>query len=124
VGPDRVVQPCGAQGRAIAPFSSGYPVADRAGWPAFLDEVRRRTATCGPTSTRSAASTASRPALRRARPEFMPSRRSSTCTRTRPRPTTSARPLAPTWHPARLDGPRAGHDLGPARAARRARRAL
>ena len=26
---------------AIAPFSSGYPVADRSGWPAFLDEVRR-----------------------------------------------------------------------------------
>ena len=26
---------------AIAPFSSGYPVADRTGWPAFLDEVRR-----------------------------------------------------------------------------------
>jgi UDP:flavonoid glycosyltransferase YjiC (YdhE family) len=25
----------------IAPFSSGYPVADRAGWPAFLDEVQR-----------------------------------------------------------------------------------
>jgi UDP:flavonoid glycosyltransferase YjiC (YdhE family) len=25
----------------IAPFSSGYPVADRSGWPAFLDEVRR-----------------------------------------------------------------------------------
>jgi len=25
----------------IAPFSSGYPAADRAGWPAFLDEVRR-----------------------------------------------------------------------------------
>ncbi len=26
---------------AIAPFSSGYPVADRTGWPAFLEEVRR-----------------------------------------------------------------------------------
>ncbi len=26
---------------AIAPFSSGYPVADRTGWPAFLKEVRR-----------------------------------------------------------------------------------
>jgi MGT family glycosyltransferase len=25
----------------IAPFSSGYPVDDRNGWPAFLDEVRR-----------------------------------------------------------------------------------
>jgi MGT family glycosyltransferase len=25
----------------IAPFSSGYPVDDRSGWPAFLDEVRR-----------------------------------------------------------------------------------
>ncbi len=25
----------------IAPFSSGYPVADVTGWPAFLDEVRR-----------------------------------------------------------------------------------
>ncbi len=25
----------------IAPFSSGYPVADRTQWPAFLDEVRR-----------------------------------------------------------------------------------
>jgi UDP:flavonoid glycosyltransferase YjiC (YdhE family) len=25
----------------IAPFSSGYPVADRAGWPEFLVEVRR-----------------------------------------------------------------------------------
>ncbi len=25
----------------VAPFSSGYPVADRAAWPAFLDEVRR-----------------------------------------------------------------------------------
>ena len=25
---------------AIAPFSSGYPVADRSGWKAFLDEVR------------------------------------------------------------------------------------
>ena len=25
----------------IAPFSSGYPVADRSDWPAFLDEVRR-----------------------------------------------------------------------------------
>jgi UDP:flavonoid glycosyltransferase YjiC (YdhE family) len=26
---------------AIPPFSSGYPVADRAAWPAFLDEVER-----------------------------------------------------------------------------------
>jgi UDP:flavonoid glycosyltransferase YjiC (YdhE family) len=26
---------------AIPPFSSGYPVADRADWPAFLDEVDR-----------------------------------------------------------------------------------
>jgi UDP:flavonoid glycosyltransferase YjiC (YdhE family) len=26
---------------AIPPFSSGYPVADRSGWPAFLDEVER-----------------------------------------------------------------------------------
>ena len=26
---------------AIAPFSSGYPVADRTGWPTFLEEVRR-----------------------------------------------------------------------------------
>jgi UDP:flavonoid glycosyltransferase YjiC (YdhE family) len=26
---------------AIAPFSSGYPVADRSGWAEFLDEVRR-----------------------------------------------------------------------------------
>ncbi len=26
---------------AIAPFSSGYPAADRRDWPAFLDEVRR-----------------------------------------------------------------------------------
>jgi UDP:flavonoid glycosyltransferase YjiC (YdhE family) len=26
--------------RLIAPFSSGYPVADRSGWAAFLDEVR------------------------------------------------------------------------------------
>ncbi len=26
---------------AIAPFSSGYPVADRHAWPAFLEEVRR-----------------------------------------------------------------------------------
>jgi MGT family glycosyltransferase len=26
---------------AIAPFSSGYPVADRRDWPAFLEEVRR-----------------------------------------------------------------------------------
>lgn len=25
----------------IAPFSSGYPVADRSGWPAFLEEVDR-----------------------------------------------------------------------------------
>ena len=25
----------------IAPFSSGYPVADRSAWPEFLDEVRR-----------------------------------------------------------------------------------
>jgi UDP:flavonoid glycosyltransferase YjiC (YdhE family) len=25
----------------VAPFSSGYPVADRSGWPAFLEEVRR-----------------------------------------------------------------------------------
>ena len=25
----------------IAPFSSGYPVADRSAWPAFLEEVRR-----------------------------------------------------------------------------------
>ncbi len=25
----------------VAPFSSGYPVADRAGWPAFLEEVGR-----------------------------------------------------------------------------------
>jgi MGT family glycosyltransferase len=25
----------------IAPFSSGYPVADQSAWPAFLDEVRR-----------------------------------------------------------------------------------
>src|SRR6266545_3548276 len=26
---------------AVPPFSSGYPVADRSGWPAFLDEVDR-----------------------------------------------------------------------------------
>jgi len=26
---------------AIAPFSSGYPVADRSAWPAFLEEVER-----------------------------------------------------------------------------------
>ena len=26
---------------AVAPFSSGYPVADRSAWPAFLEEVRR-----------------------------------------------------------------------------------
>jgi UDP:flavonoid glycosyltransferase YjiC (YdhE family) len=26
---------------SVPPFSSGYPVADRSGWPAFLDEVRR-----------------------------------------------------------------------------------
>jgi UDP:flavonoid glycosyltransferase YjiC (YdhE family) len=26
---------------AIAPFSSGYPTADRSGWPAFLEEVER-----------------------------------------------------------------------------------
>jgi MGT family glycosyltransferase len=26
---------------SVAPFSSGYPVADRRGWAAFLDEVRR-----------------------------------------------------------------------------------
>ena len=26
---------------AVPPFSSGYPVADRSAWPAFLDEVRR-----------------------------------------------------------------------------------
>ena len=26
---------------AVAPFSSGYAAADRGGWPAFLDEVRR-----------------------------------------------------------------------------------
>ena len=26
---------------AVAPFSSGYPAADRSGWPAFLEEVRR-----------------------------------------------------------------------------------
>ena len=26
---------------AIAPFSSGYPAADRSDWPAFLEEVRR-----------------------------------------------------------------------------------
>jgi MGT family glycosyltransferase len=26
---------------AVAPFSSGYPVADRSAWPAFLAEVRR-----------------------------------------------------------------------------------
>ena len=25
----------------VAPFSSGYPVADRSGWPAFLEEVER-----------------------------------------------------------------------------------
>jgi UDP:flavonoid glycosyltransferase YjiC (YdhE family) len=25
----------------VAPFSSGYPVADQAAWPAFLEEVRR-----------------------------------------------------------------------------------
>ena len=25
----------------VAPFSSGYPVADRSAWPAFLEEVRR-----------------------------------------------------------------------------------
>ena len=26
---------------AVAPFSSGYPAADRTGWPRFLEEVRR-----------------------------------------------------------------------------------
>ena len=88
----------------VAPFSSGYPVADRSGWPAFLEEVRRThgdmwadfDAFCRehgetgpqlrPTSARSSS----------------PSRPGSTCTRTRPRPTTSAQiPLGPTWH--RLD---------------------
>ena len=27
--------------RPVAPFSSGYPAADRSAWPAFLEEVRR-----------------------------------------------------------------------------------
>ena len=41
VGPHRVVQPRRDEGSAVAPFSSGYPAADRGDWPAFLDEVER-----------------------------------------------------------------------------------
>jgi hypothetical protein len=52
---------------AIPPFSSGYPVADRNGWPAFSTRSSAPTATCGPTSTPSAASTARRPRLARRR---------------------------------------------------------
>src|SRR4029077_5641734 len=26
---------------AIGPFSSGYPIADRSGWPGFLEEIER-----------------------------------------------------------------------------------
>lgn len=33
--------PAELKDRRIAPFSSGYPVADRSGWPAFLEEVDR-----------------------------------------------------------------------------------
>jgi UDP:flavonoid glycosyltransferase YjiC (YdhE family) len=33
--------PADIKDRAIPPFSSGYPVADQAAWPAFLEEVER-----------------------------------------------------------------------------------
>ena len=48
VGPDR----CRAtrrrsRTRCVAPFSSGYPAADRSAWPAFLEEVERTHANVG-----------------------------------------------------------------------------
>jgi MGT family glycosyltransferase len=33
--------PAEAKDPAVAPFSSGYPAAERGGWPVFLEEVRR-----------------------------------------------------------------------------------
>ena len=33
--------PAEVKDQAVAPFSSGYAAADRVGWPAFLEEVRR-----------------------------------------------------------------------------------
>ena len=61
------------------------------------------TPTCGPTLTPSVGSTATRGSrTATSGPSSSRSRRGSTCTRTRPRPTTSGHdPLGPTWH--RLD---------------------
>ena len=104
---------------AVPPFSSGYPVADRGDWPAFLEEVERthrdmwadfdafsrEHGDTGPAATARTAPTSS------------PNRRGSTCTATRPRPTTRASGRSrPTWH--RLDSTRSGgrRDLGAARA--------
>ena len=88
----------------VPPFSSGYPAGDRSGvagvprrgatgrtrdmWADF-DAFCREHGDDGPGLRPSSAPTSS------------PSRRGSTCTRTRPRPTTRERPLGPTWH--RLD---------------------
>ena len=108
----------------IAPFSSGYPVADRSAWPAFLEEVRR-------THARHVGRL--RRVLPRARrgglswgelgPDFMAE---SPCLNLYSYPAEAdyerASAARPDLAPARLDGPRRRDDLGAAGAPRRARR--
>ena len=61
---------------AIPPFSSGYPVADRSGWPAFLEEVERTHRERGRTSTRFARDHGAPPLnWHDAGPDFISSRR-------------------------------------------------
>ena len=105
VGPHRVVQPGRAQGPGRSPpFSSGYPARR----PERLAGVPRRGRADPSRHVGGLRRVLPRPRRRRpartarSGPTSSPSRPGSTCTSTRPRPTTSASGRSrPTWH--RLD---------------------
>ena len=77
----------------VAPFSSGYPADDRSAWPAFLDRVPPRACRhVGRLRCVLPGARRRRPGQRRARSRVHARiARTSTCTRTPPRPTTSGR---------------------------------
>ena len=125
VGPASLsCNPAEIKDAAVAPFSSGYPAADRRGWPAFLDEVRRThgdmwadfDAFCREQGDARAV------VRRRSAPTSCTSRRGSTCY-SYPAEADYERavPARPDLAPAGLDGPRRRDDLGAAgRTCRRA----
>ena len=110
---------------AVPPFSSGYPVADRHDWPAFLGRGScGPIATCGMSSTRSLGSTATPgSATGPAGPDFISE---SPWLNLYVYPAEAdyprARPLGPTWHRGGLVRCAPGCDMGAARAPARQRR--